>query len=64
MTLAPGIDLCVTGGTDHLFALGVTKDGWTYRVPNTETNDWRSATALMRDAGRRLKSLPMNEESA
>lgn len=38
------------GGLDHLFALGIERNGWFERVPGTGTNDYRLARKWRRDA--------------
>ena len=42
--------LCVMGGIDHIFALGVERNGGFERVPGTGTNDFRLASKWRRDA--------------
>lgn len=40
----------MSGGIDHIFALGVERNGWFERVPGTGTNDYRLARAWLREA--------------
>jgi len=40
----------MSGGIDHIFALGVERNGWFERVPGTGTNDFRLASKWLREA--------------
>lgn len=42
--------LCVMGGIDHIFALGIERRGVIARIPGTGTNDYRLARAWLREA--------------